>query len=209
MVWRQNYHSRLFTLLRIHPSIVTSSANSFFPLFAAALSSVSLRGKEVGRLSPPFLSRRATLPDWPGRVPLFLLGLLGLELNVDLPGLAERFLFPVGCNSALDLSVLDLEIAHLDVPDGAEAFLLVVGMSDDAADNFSLVVDSNNEGAAEVAETSLDVRFLFLGMVLLSESDDDGRLIRERLTFPCRDVSQLRFFAVAFEHARYWFIVRS
>src|SRR5262249_44210879 len=134
-------------------------------------------------------------------------GLLGLELNVDLPGLAERFLFPVGGYLALELSVLDLEIAHLDVPDRAKALLFMCGMSDDAADNLSLVVDGNNEVAAEVAETSLDVRFLFLGMVLLGEGEDDGRLIRERLAFPSRDVGEFRFFAVALENARYRFII--
>src|SRR5262249_1988775 len=80
-------------------------------------------------------------------------------------------------------------------------------MSDDAADNLSLVVDSNNEGAAEVAETSLDVRFLYLRMVLLGEGDDDGRLIRERLALPSRDVGEFRFFAVALENARHRFII--
>src|SRR5262249_11061718 len=132
------------------------------------------------------------------------LGLLGLELNVDLPGLAERFLFPVGCNPALHLSVVDLENAHLAIPDRAKGLLLMGCMSDDATDNLSLVVDGNNKSAAEVAETSLDVRFRFLGMVLLGEGDDDGRFVRERLAFPSRDVGQFRFFAVAFEHARYW-----
>src|SRR5262245_39574550 len=110
-------------------------------------------------------------------------GGFGLELDVHLPRLAKRLDLAAGRELALDLAVRELEVAHLEGADGTEAALLEVGVSDLAADDLTVFVDGDNEGAAVLSEPGADPRLLVLGVILLGKDDDDGGLVRQRFPF--------------------------
>src|SRR6187549_3328328 len=76
------------------------------------------------------------------------------------------------------------------------------GVDNLAAEDAAVLMEGDDEGAAELAEGGVEVRFFVLGMILFREDEDDARLIAKRFPPGGRDICNFRLFAVPFEYAR-------
>ena len=72
-----------------------------------------------------------------------------------------------------------------------------------AAKDFAIVIERDDQRAAESAERSVEIGFLILGMILFRKYQVHAGFITEWLTPVCRHIDQLRIFAVTLEHAAY------
>src|SRR5262245_41643126 len=116
---------------------------------------------------------------------------LGLELHFDFPGVAKELLLTVGGELAADLAAVELEIAHLHRADRREATLFVRLVDDFTADDAAVLLDRDDERAAELAERRPDLRLVGLRMVLLGHDQNDRRLVHVRLTLCGGDIGKL------------------
>ena len=70
-----------------------------------------------------------------------------------------------------------------------------------AAKDFTVVMERNDQRAAESAERSVEVGLLIFGMILFRKNQVHAGFITERLAPMCRHICQLCLFAITLEHA--------
>src|SRR5207249_8779439 len=146
--------------------------------------------------------------------PLFFLRVSGLklfrdlsqrseELDLQLPRVAKRFDLPVGSKFTFHLATLEREVVHVNRANRAEALLFMRAVNHLAAKDFTVIMDRDDQRAAEPAECSVEVGLLIFGMILFRKHQVHAGFITEWLAPMCRHIRQLRFFAVALEDAGY------
>jgi hypothetical protein len=125
----------------------------------------------------------------------FLLGLLRLgglklfrdlsqwshELDLHLPRLAKRLNLPVGGEFTFHLAILECEVVRVNRANRAEALLLVRAVNHLAAKDFTIIMDRDDQRAAEPAERSAEVGLLIFGMILFRKHEVHAGFITEWL----------------------------
>jgi hypothetical protein len=74
------------------------------------------------------------------------------------------------------LTVLIFELAHLDGCGRTDRLLFVRLVPDIAGHNFSVELNSNDQGAAIIAEQRFQIRLLIFGMILFGKNEFNGFL---------------------------------
>src|SRR5262249_15305556 len=69
--------------------------------------------------------------------------------------------------------------------------------------DFTIIMERDDQRAAELAEHSVEVRLLILGMILFCKHQVHARLITEWLAPMCRHIGELRLFAVPLKDTCY------
>src|SRR6266404_2826836 len=123
------------------------------------------------------------------------------KLDLHFPLFAKRIDLPVGRKFAFDFAILETEVVRVNRANRAEALLLMRAVDHLAAKDFTIVIERDDQRAAESAERSVEVGFLILGMILFRKYQVHAGFITEWLTPVCRHIGQLRIFAVTSEHA--------
>src|SRR5438552_7758573 len=123
------------------------------------------------------------------------------KLDLHFPLFAKRIDLPVGRKVAFDFAILETEVVRVNRANRAEALLLMRAVDHLTAEDFTIVMERDDERAAESAERSVEIGLLVLGMILFREHQVHAGLITEWLAPMCRHISQLRIFAVTLEHA--------
>src|SRR5947207_8483498 len=71
------------------------------------------------------------------------------------------------------------------------------------AEDFTIVIERDDERAAESAESSVEIGLLVFGMIFFRKHQVHAGFITEWLTPMCRHIGQLRIFAITLEYATY------
>ena len=111
------------------------------------------------------------------------------KLEIDLPGLAEHFGLAIGSQFPLQLAVRKLEIVCLDLADRAEPLFFMRGVHDLTAKDLAVLIERDDQCAAELAEPSIKVGLLIFGMILFTKNQHDARLIVKWFAPMCRHMS--------------------
>src|SRR6266576_2818987 len=125
------------------------------------------------------------------------------KLDLYFPRLAKRIDLPVGRKFAFDFAILETEVVRVNRANRAEALLLMRAVDHLTAEDFTIVIERDDERAAESAESSVEIGLLVFGMIFFRKHQVHAGLITEWLTPMCRHIGQLRIFAVTLEHAAY------
>ena len=87
--------------------------------------------------------------------------------------------------------------------DRAEALLLVRAVDHLTTKDFTIIMERDDQRAAEPAKRSVEVGLLVFGMILFSKHQVHAGFITEWLAPMCRHVRELRVSTVALEDAGY------
>ena len=125
------------------------------------------------------------------------------KLDLYVPLLPKRIDLPAGRKVAFHFAALETEVVRVNRANRAEALFFMRAVDHLAAKDFAIVIERDDQRAAESAERSVEIGFLILGMILFRKYQVHAGFITEWLTPVCRHIGQLRIFAVTLEYARH------